>query len=62
MFEQRKHSLVEKAIDLSTLCNCKIVLVLFTLQGKWIKYTPGNLDKILTKFMDAMPLEAYTND
>lgn len=59
---KRKNGLVKKAIELSVLCECEIALVIFSNAGRLVQYCSGDIDRMLTKFVDEIPQESYTNE
>jgi len=61
-FMKRKNGLIKKAIELSVLCDCQIALVLFNSQSRLTQYCSGDIDQILTRFVDEIPQDAYNNN
>jgi len=61
-FDAMIFRLMADAIELSVLFDCEIALVIFTSEGNLKQYASSNIDRTLSKFIDAKPAECYTND
>jgi len=61
-FDAMIFRLMADAIELSVLFDCEIALVIFTSEGNLKQYASSNIDRTLSKLIDAKPAECYTND
>ena len=62
-FTKRKFGLMKKAYELSVLCECEIVIIIFNSNNKLFQYASSNVDSILLKYTEHNePCETKTND
>jgi len=61
-FTKRKFGLMKKAYELSVLCECEIVIIIFNSNNKLFQYANSNVDNILLKYTEhGEPSETKTN-
>ena len=61
-FTKRKFGLMKKAYELSVLCDCEIVIIIFNSNNKLFQYASSNVDSILLKYTEHNePNETKTN-
>lgn len=61
-FTKRKFGLMKKAYELSVLCECEIVIIIFNSNNKLFQYASSNVDSILLKYTEHNePNETKTN-
>ncbi len=61
-FTKRKFGLMKKAYELSVLCECEIVIIIFNSNNKLFQYASSNMDSILLKYTEYNePHESKTN-
>jgi hypothetical protein len=61
-FTKRKTGLMKKAYELSVLCDCEIVIIIFNNNNKLFQYGSSNVDQILLKYTEhTEPTETKTN-
>ena len=61
-FTKRKFGLMKKAYELSVLCDCEIVIIIFNNNNKLFQYASSNVDNILLKYTEHNePNETKTN-
>jgi hypothetical protein len=61
-FTKRKFGLMKKAYELSVLCECEIVIIIFNSNNKLFQYASSNIDSILLKYTEYNePNENKTN-
>ena len=54
---------MKKAYELSVLCDCEIVIIIFNNQDKLFQYASSNMDNILLKYTEHTGnAELKTND
>ena len=51
-FTKRKFGLMKKAYELSVLCDCEIVIIIFNSNNKLYQYASSNVDNILLKYTE----------
>ena len=51
-FTKRKFGLMKKAYELSVLCECEIVIIIFNSNNKLFQYASSNVDSILLKYTE----------
>ena len=62
-FTKRKFGLMKKAYELSVLCECEIVIIIFNSNNKLFQYASSNVDSILLKYTEHNePCETKTNE
>lgn len=62
-FTKRKFGLMKKAYELSVLCDCEIVIIIFNNNNKLFQYASSNVDNILLKYTEHNePNETKTNN
>jgi hypothetical protein len=54
---------MKKAYELSVLCDCEIVIIIFNNNNKLFQYASSNVDSILLKYTEhSEPCETKTNE
>jgi hypothetical protein len=51
-FTKRKFGLMKKAYELSVLCECEIVIIIFNSNNKLFEYASSSMDNILLKYTE----------
>ncbi len=51
-FTKRKTGLMKKAYELSVLCDCEIVIIIFNNNNKLFQYGSSGVEKILLKYTE----------
>ena len=49
-FTKRKFGLMKKAYELSVLCDCEILIIIFNSHNKLFQYASSDMDKVLLKY------------
>ena len=49
-FTKRKFGLMKKAYELSVLCDCEILVIIFNSHNKLFQYASSDMDKVLLKY------------
>lgn len=53
VFERRKAALLRHIVELSSLCECDVALMLFTKDGDLVQYSPDGMESILRRYSRA---------
>ena len=58
-FTKRKFGLMKKAYELSVLCDCEILIIIFNSHNKLFQYASSDMDKVLLKYTGQYQAQAY---